>query len=290
NEAARQLRQGRSRSVGMVVLDVRNPFFTDVARGVEDHIFEHARTLLLANSAEDAAREQTYLDLFEEQRVDGLLISPVGGALDRLDRLRRRGMKIILVDRYASTPSYSSVAVDDLAGGRLAVEHLLEVGRRRLAFVGGPTAIEQVANRLAGARSALAGAGEGDIDYYEISAMNAQTARVAGERIAALPAAERPDGIFAANDLIALGLLQALLQAGLSVPADVALIGYDDIDYAESAAIPLSSVRQPSQEMGRKAAELLLAEIDAGDDADHQHIVFDPELVVRASTTQARES
>ncbi|MFD1824146.1 MULTISPECIES: LacI family DNA-binding transcriptional regulator [Mumia] len=284
NEAARQLRQGHSRSVGLIVLDIRNPFFTDVAQGVEDEVTARSRSVLLANCAEDAARESAYLDLFEEQRVDGLLISPVGDVLERLDRLRARGMAVILVDRLASTESYSSVSVDDVQGGHLATEHLLSIGRRRLTFVGASTDIEQVRDRLEGATQAVAEVVGATLEHREIAGMNVAPALVEGERIVALPPSERPDAVFAANDLIAMGMLQAFTLGGLRVPDDVALIGYDDIDYAASAAIPLSSIRQPSREMGRRAAELLLAEIEAGGRGDHQHIVFAPELVARAST------
>lgn len=285
NEAARQLRQGHSRSVGLIVLDIRNPFFTDVAQGVEDEVTARSRSVLLANCAEDASRESAYLDLFEEQRVDGLLISPVGDVLDRLDRLRARGMAVILVDRLASTESYSSVSVDDVRGGRLATEHLLSLGRRRITFVGASADIEQVRDRLAGAEAAVAEVPDATLEHREIAGMNVAPALAEGERIVALPPAERPDAVFAANDLIAMGMLQAFTLGGLRVPDDVALIGYDDIDYAASAAIPLSSIRQPSREMGRRAAELLLTEIEAGSrNAEHQHIVFEPELVARAST------
>jgi LacI family transcriptional regulator len=284
NEAARQLRQGHSRSVGLIVLDIRNPFFTDVAQGVEDEVTARSRSVLLANCAEDAARESAYLDLFEEQRVDGLLISPVGDVLDRLDRLRARGMAVILVDRLASTASYSSVSVDDVRGGRLAMEHLLAIGRRRVTFVGASTEIEQVRDRLAGAYEAVAQVPDATLEHREITGMNVAPALVEGERIVALPPAERPDAVFAANDLIAMGMLQAFTLGGVRVPDDVALIGYDDIDYAASAAIPLSSIRQPSREMGRRAAELLMSEIEAGGRGERQHIVFEPELVARAST------
>jgi LacI family transcriptional regulator len=130
----------------------------------------------------------------------------------------------------------------------------------------------------------LGAAGAEPPRFFESSAMNAATARGIGEKIAAMPPSERPDGVFAANDLIALGLLSAFMMSGLSVPDDIALIGYDDIDYAASAAIPLSSIRQPAQEMGARAAELLLHEIEGGDTVAHQHVVFEPELVVRAST------
>lgn len=284
NEAARQLRQGRSRSVGLIVLDIRNPFFTDVAQGVEDEVTARSRSVLLANCAEDAERERAYLDLFEEQRVDGILISPVGDVLDRLDRLRERGMAVILVDRLASTESYSSVSVDDVGGGRLAVQHLLATGRRRITFVGASTAIEQVRDRLAGARTAVDAMPGATLEHREISGMHLTPALLEGERIVSLPPEQRPDAIFAANDLIALAMLQAFTLGGVRVPEDIAIIGYDDIDYAASAAIPLSSIRQPSREMGQRAAELLLAEIESGGRGERQHIVFEPTLVARAST------
>jgi LacI family transcriptional regulator len=271
----------------LLVLDVRNPFFTDVARGVEDVIVADRRGVLLANSDEDPDREARYLDLFEEQRVDGILISPIGKVIERLGRIRSRGISVVLVDRLASTDNFASVAVDDVVGGQLAAEHLIAVGRRRLAFVGGPRSIEQVVNRLRGARVAARAAGVTLDDRYELSAMNSQAAGILGREIAALPPADRPDAVFAANDLIALGLLQAFAMAGLAVPGDIALIGYDDIAYASSAAIPLSSIRQPAREMGHRAAELLLEEIEGeSDPGSREHVVFEPELIIRESTVR----
>jgi LacI family transcriptional regulator len=130
NDAARQLRAGHSKTVGLVVLDVRNPFFTDVARGAEDKAAEAGLTVILGNSDENTDRESAYLDLFEEQRVHGVLISPFGDITTRLERLRQRGIPAVLVDRSSGDASFSSVSVDDLAGGRLAVEHLVAQGRR----------------------------------------------------------------------------------------------------------------------------------------------------------------
>lgn len=284
NDAARQLRVGQSRTVGMMVLDVSNPFFTDVARGVEDTLSSHNRSLLLGNSAEDAQREQTHLDLFEEQRVAGLLITPVGDVTARLERLRKRGSPAVLVDRHATTANFSSVSVDDQRGGFLAAQHLLEQQRTRLAFVGGSRDIVQVRQRLEGARDALETAGRSPIRVLEMATMSAEAGRAAGEQLVALPAAERPDAVFAANDLLALGVLQAFTHHGVRVPDDIALIGYDDIYFAASSAIPLSSIRQPAWEMGRAAADLLLAEIENGTPAEHQHVVFQPELVIRESS------
>ena len=281
NDAARQLRAG-NRAVGMLVLDVRNPFFTDVARGVEDRLGEHRRPLILGNSAQDTTRESTYLDLFEEQRVSGLLITPVGQVLPRLRRLRGRGTAVVFVDRKAGSREFPSVAVDDRRGGRIAAQHLVDAGRRRIAFVGGPKGLPQVKHRLQGAEQVLDGTGA-ELRFVETPAMDAEAGRRAGDELMADGRSGWPDAIFAGNDLIALGVLQSLTLAGVRVPDDVAIIGYDDIDFAASAAIPLSSIRQPRDEMGLAAADALL-EVIADPGAPIRNIVLEPELVVRRST------
>ncbi|GAA4348831.1 LacI family DNA-binding transcriptional regulator [Angustibacter luteus] len=284
NDAARQLRAGTNRSVGLVVLDVANPFFTDVAHGVEDELGPADRPLILGNSAQSAARELTYLTLFEEQRISGLLITPAGNVVERLRRLRDRGTAVVLVDRLSRTRDFASVSVDDRLGGRLAAEHLLDVGRRRIAFIGGPLGITQVKTRLKAAQDAVARFGSGELVVMASATMDATAGRLAAEEFLALPRRRRPDAVFAANDLVALGVLQALTMAGVRVPDDVAIIGYDDIDFAASAAIPLSSVRQPAHEMGAAAARILLEVIADPDQANPRHTTFKPELVARAST------
>jgi LacI family transcriptional regulator len=285
NDAARQLRAGRSHSIGMVVLDVSNPFFTDVARGAETRAAEERLTVLLGNSDEDGDREKSYLDLFEEQRVHGVLISPVSDDNARLERLLLRGIPTVLVDRQTDDDRFSSVAVDDVAGGYLAVRHLLDTGRRRIAFVGGPSSLRQVADRLAGARNAVAENPWATLEVLETDALTVLHGRHAGETIRDRSPESRPDAVFAANDLLAMGVLQALsMLGGVRVPEDVALIGYDDIDFASAAVVPLSSIRQPSALIGHTAVDLLIREASAEADFVHEHIVFQPELVVREST------
>jgi len=283
NDAARQLRAGHSRTVGLVVLDLRNPFFTEVARGAEDRAGEHGLTVLVANSDEKQEREATYLDLFEEQRVSGVLVTPVAENMPRLARMRDRGIPTVLVDRESQDPTFASVAVDDIEGGRIAGEHLLEIGRRRIAFVGGPVSLRQVSDRLTGAQTAAAAAGAA-LEYIGTRALTVEEGRQAGRRLIARDPDDRPDAVFAANDLLALGVLQSLVMAGgLRVPDDVALIGYDDIDYSAAAVIPLSSVRQPARLIGSTAVDLL---VDLKQDAARrrEHVLFRPELVVRDST------
>jgi LacI family transcriptional regulator len=283
NESARQLRSGRSRTLAYVVLDAGNPFFTDVARGVEEVADARGRAVFLCNSGENPAREDAYLDMLEQQRVEGVLITPVDRPDRRIAQLRRRGIPVVVVDRDAG-PDHCSVTVDDIAGGELAATHLLESGHTRIAFVGGPTSIGQVADRLAGARKATAAAGAPDPVLLETTALNVAEGRRAGERLAGLPASRRPTAAFCANDLLALGLLQRMVRMGLDVPGDLAIVGYDDIEFAEAAAVPLTSVSQPRHLLGRTAAELLLAEARGEPGHKHRQLVFSPELMVRASS------
>lgn len=298
NGAAHQLRAGSSRSVGLVVLDAGNPFFADVARGAEQRAAAAGLNVLTGNSDDDPAREEAYLDLFDEQRVRGILITPAGDVLDRLVALRERGIPTVLVDRTDDRHAIPSVSVDDVAGGRLAASHLIEGGRTRLAFVGGSAGIRQVADRLAGARAAVAEHPQVSLEVVQTAALTVRDGIEAGNAIGARDAEDRPDAIFAVNDLVALGVMQALIvNHGVRIPRDVALIGYDDIDFASSSIVALSSIRQPAQEIGYRAMDLLLsangaaaglaATGSAAPDAGGS-VLFQPEIVPRESTRPGR--
>jgi LacI family transcriptional regulator len=281
NEHARQLRAGSSRSLGYVVLDASNPFFTDVARGVEEAAQAAGLSVYLCNSNQDPEREASYLDLLLEQRVQGVLITPVGGSGDRLAALAERGMPVILVDRGAPGSKLCSVAVDDVVGGELAVAHLVDAGHERIGFVGGPFSLPQVSDRHVGALRAI---GMGTLSVIETEHLTVAEGKRATEQLIAMPVQQRPTAVFCGNDLLALGLLQQLTRHGIDVPGDIAIVGYDDIAFAEAAAVPLSSVRQPRHELGVAAAELLLDEVEHGADHRHRQVVFAPELIIRASS------
>jgi LacI family transcriptional regulator len=288
NESARQLRAGRSRTLGLVVLDVANPFFTDVARGVEDAANAAGLAVILCNTDEKISKEDSYLELLEEQRVRGILITPADTISSRLAGMRRRGTPVVLLDRRASRKDQCSVSVDDRLGGELAVAHLLDTGHRRIAFVGGPLALRQVHDRLSGSHDAVTKAGRSGVELtIEVTtSLNVAAARAATQRLLALPKRRVPTAVFCANDLLALGVLQELTHLGLKVPSDVAIVGYDDIDFAAAAAVPLSSVRQPRHQLGRTAAELLIDEADEATTHKHRQVVFEPELVVRESSAK----
>lgn len=291
NGSARQLAAGRSRTIAYLVLDTSNPFFNDVARGIEEVARTNGLTLFLCNSDQDAQREDEYLEQLAQLRVRGVLITAMDYSNPRLSGLRDQGVPVVLVDRAPDTAQdWCTVGVDDVAGGQLAISHLVEAGHRRLGLIGGPADIPQVADRHTGALNAMAAAGldPESLVWIKTDALTIADGRRAGERLLGLPKRLRPTGVFCANDLLALGLLQHLSQHGVRVPDDVAIVGYDDIEYAAGAAVPLTSVAQPRALLGRTAARLLADESAAGADHEHQHVVFPPELVARDSTAVQR--
>lgn len=283
NESARQLRGGGSRTLAYVMLDTGNPFFTDVAHGVQEAADAVGLAVFLCDSRQDRERQSAYLDLLEEQRVEGVLITPVDLDDERLTLLPRRGTPVVMVD--AHSPEHCSVSVDDVAGGELAATHLLDAGHRHIAYVGGPPAQPQVADRLAGIHRALGDGGSAHLVVLPTSALDISEGRRAGARLAGLPADRRPTAAFCANDLLALGLLQEAVRLGWRVPEDLAIVGYDDIAFAAAVAVPLTSVAQPRQLIGRTAAEMLIAEArDRDIEHRHRQVVLTPELVVRSSS------
>src|SRR5713101_6865448 len=272
NGSARQLRAGTSQHIGLIVLDVANPFFTEVARGVEDLANQAGYVVILCNSDDSVDKENHYLHVLEEQRTQGVLITPVQSDASYLQRFRQRGIAVVLLDRPSRIKDLCSVAVEDVRGGELAAAHLLEQGHERIAFVHGPLSIRQVADRRRGVIRAVKTAGL-DVDRAIVDI----DARALSARI-------RPTAVFCANDLLALGLMRGLIKRGISIPGDMALVGYDDVEFASVLSTPLTSIRQPKYELGRAAAELLLDEANNPTSHQHQHIMYQPELIVRESS------
>jgi len=291
NASARQLAAGRSRTIAYVAMDASNPFFTDVARGVEEVAKAKGLSLFLCNSDQDVDREDQYLERLTELRARGVLITAMNYLNPRLGRLRQAGVPVVLVDRAPDgSEDWCTVGVDDVTGGELAVHHLVDAGHERIAFVGGPHDIPQVADRHTGSVKATAALGlpEDRLSAIHTDGLTIGEGMRAGARLLGIPRRRRPTGVFCANDLLALGLLQYLTQHSVAVPDEIAIVGYDDIEFAAAAAVPLTSVAQPRQLLGRTAAELLMDEADRPDEHEHQHVVFAPELVARESTARGR--
>lgn len=286
NESARQLRVGHGRVVGLVVLNTANPFFADVATGVEQVADRRGNVVAVANSGGHRTREQRHLEILLEQRVQGLLITPVDGDLPILDRFRALDIPVVFVGHAADGPDRCVVTSDDVTGGRLAGRHLIDQGRRRIAFLGGgPDASGPVRDRAQGLREAVATTDDGDRARVLTIDTKVLSIDAGGAAAADLLDHHEVDAIFAANDLLALGALQTLVARGIAVPDDIALVGYDDIDFARGAAIPLTSVRQPRVELGAMATRLMFEELDHPDIHEHRLVQFTPRLVVRRSST-----
>jgi LacI family transcriptional regulator len=288
NGAASQLRAGRQMSIGLVVPDVSNPFFAAVARGAEDEADARGYSVLILNAAESHPRERRHLQFLVEQRVAGVLLTPVD---DRelavsLSTIASGGIPFVLVDHVTTDESRCSVAVDDVRGGELAGQHLLSQGATRIAYVGGPRWIRQCADRLRGLEVAIAGAETAaTITHVQLGGLSWRAGYDAIEQVMA----SSPDAVFCANDVVALGVLRGVIEMGLSVPKDLSIVGYDDIDFAASAAVPLTSIRQPAYQIGKTAAALLLDEALDPEGHAHQQVLFRPELILRASAPAGRD-
>ncbi len=272
--------------VAFIVLDSANPFFTDVARGADLVARAEGCFLVTANTNGDHKNELAYLGQFASQRVHGVLIAAAGRVDGTLSSLRRQGIASVVVDGRIG-PKFSSVSTDNTAGGGLALEHLLSLGRRRIAFVGGPSGLQQVQDRLNGARAVLRGhkISTSSMQVFHAENSSFQEGRALAATIFDAPRSNWPDAVFATNDLLALGMCSILFERSIRVPEDVALIGYDDIAAAASFVVPLSSIRQPSQLIGEVAARLLIDEARSTTGFKCEQLLFPPELVARKSTT-----
>jgi LacI family transcriptional regulator len=283
NDLARQLKMGGGTTLGMIVLNVANPFFGDLAHACEEAAEALGHTVILGSSDQLEGREDRYIDLFEEQRVRGMLVASLGGITPRMKRLVRRGMPLVLFDIGQEDGDFCTVALDGVAGGYLAAKHLIETGRRNILFLGGP--MRQIEDRWKGVGNAISEHSGVAVSHVETLDQTIAVGRAEGEQISALPAGARPDAIFAANDLLALGVMQSLVLAeGVGVLRDIAIVGYDDIDYAASAIVSLTTIRQPRAALASEAVRLVLGH--AADPVAHVHerVLLPPELIVRDSS------
>jgi LacI family transcriptional regulator len=239
--------------------------------------------VFIVNSDHDRAREDHYLALFEQNRVQGLLVASHEAIENRLRAIHARGIPSVIIGQGATSGAQPSVSVDEVRGGFLAADHLIRTGRRRIAYVGGPMSIHQVHDRLQGASDAVRNQPGVTLEVIPVENRTIADGRHVAESIAARPPADRPDGIFAVNDLTALGMLQALVRSGIRVPEDMALIGYDDIEFGAASLIPLTTIHTPQAGFGIAAMELLIAEMRSTPPAE-SHVVLQPELIIRESS------
>jgi LacI family transcriptional regulator len=279
NDLARSLRRGRAGALGLIIEDVANPFYSAIARAVEDAAHERGHILITGSCEEDAERERQLVLRLLRRAVDALLIVPAGGDHRYLRPELGAGTPVVFLDRPPVGVEADTVLLDNVGGARLGVEHLARRGHEGIAFVGDPPALYTARERLAGYRAALAEAGLAvPEELVRAGSHDAGSAQEATRALLALPAARRPTAIFCANNRNTIGALRALRDAA----RPVALVGFDDFELADMLATPVTVVRHAPEEMGRLGAELAYARLD-GDRGVPARRVIACELVERGS-------
>lgn len=284
NLAARQLRGVPSSVVGVVILDLANPFYGEIGRGIEDRLAEAGCLVMLCSTDADVGKGASHLRMLEEHGVRGVLVTPAETHIEMLTRMLRRATPMVLLDHPRDGADMCAVTVDNVLGGRLAAGHVLSLGHRRLAFLQSSIGARQSTQRRDGILRELSAAGldaaESLVDVDLPPPDVAAAADAALDELLSGPRA--PTAILCFNDVAALGVLTGLRRMGVHVPGDVCVVGYDDIQFAAGLSPALTTVRQPKYQLGQAAADLLLDESRPGH--QHQEIMLRPTLVVRGST------
>ena len=283
NGLARSLRVSGTRTLGMIVPNCSNPFFAELMRAVEDEGFRQGYSLIVCNSDDSPAKQSAYLRVLLEKRIDGLVVISAGNDGDLQHLLSNTAVPVVVVDRAIGGVLADLVEVNHEHGGYMAARHLIELGHRRIACISGPIALGVNEERTRGFKRAMDEFGLTLAPEYLVHAnFTSSDGYAAMQHLLAL--AERPTAVSADNDLLALGALCAVQEAGLSVPDDVSIIGFDDIAIAAFTSPKLTTIRQPKQQIGELAARLLIERIGGLQQAV-RHEIFVPELCIRQSTS-----
>ncbi len=280
NLAARRLRQQKASLIGLIVSDIRSPFFTDLGRAVEDVAYRNGMRLILCNTDEDPAKEQSYLELMADEQASGVIISPTLEGLQRY-RAGEWPFPLVMVDRSQADTPVDRVLLDNRASAQRLTEHLLGAGYRRIAALAGARSTTG-RDRHAGYADAMRAAGQ------EPRQMWLQPTVGAGHAAAAelLGGGDRPDALLATNGLLLLGAAQAIQSAGLRTPADIGLAGFDNNDWTTLPAIDVTVIEQPTYDIGRTAAELLMQRLQEPGRSTRS-VVLEGRLIARGSTRRA---
>ncbi len=286
DQRARGLRRRKSGTLGLIVAEVGNPFFMQVIHSIEAVAYQSNHSLFLCNSDEDPARERFYLEAMQAQRIDGIIILPVTTSGAVLLPLLRHQVPVVCLDRRVEDVEIDSVLVDNVEGAMMAVAHLVALGHRRIGYIGGRLVTPGL-ERLEGYRRGLAAHG-----LAEDPALTRQgdSMQESGHRetLALLDLAEPPSAIFAINNPMSLGAIAALKERGLRVPRDISVIGFDDAPWSALLDPPLTTIAQPTDELGTAAARLLLDRVNDGFAGAPRRVVLRPRLIERASTLHPR--
>src|SRR5512139_3661869 len=286
NRLARSLRSKRTHTLALVITDITNPFFTTVARGVEDTASDAGYTVIFCNTDESETEEQKYLQVVLQQQVDGVLLVPARSTGESVEMIQKQNTPVVVLDRrMPASTSVDVVRCESVEGAYQLVKLLIDLGHRHIAVISGPHSVSTAEDRVIGYRRAMADAGLGQTDIVYYGAFTqASGYELAQQLLARQP---RPTAVFAANNLIAIGAFKAVQAAGLRVPEDIAMVAFDDLP-ANLLVFPFLTVAvQPAYEMGRRATQLLLARLNNPASQDCQEVVLPYELIVRQSSGSA---
>lgn len=284
NGAARSLRTRATTVLGLIISDITNPFFTSMVRGVEDSAQEAGYSVVLANTDEDLDKERRYVEVAAAEQMAGVVLSPASSTQTSIGYLIERNIPVVTIDRRLRGAPVDSVTVNNFRAAFEATEHMIEQGCRRIGFVAGPVTTTTGSRRLAGYKAALRAAGlSDDADLVASGEFRIDGGRAATEELLQ----HDIDGLFAANNLMTIGALETLGAHGIEPGRDLAVVGFDDINWATALRPPLTAVSQPTYEIGRTTAELLLRRI-RGEQLPLQRIVLPAKLVIRESSIRRR--
>jgi len=285
NALARSLRFKKTKTIALILTDITNPFFTTVARGVEDTASKHGFSVIFCNTDESESEEAQYLNVLLQRQVDGILLVPARNSMDSVAALQDHGTPVVILDRRIAGDVVDSVRCDSEQGAYELVKHLIDLGHTRIAALTGPQSISTATDRVIGYERALAHTG---LDHaariYHAPYTIEGGYQMAKQALAESRSGAAPTAFFAGNNFIAIGAFRALLEAKLKVPDDISLVAYDDLPSALVLDPFLTVAVQPAYEMGRRATELLLARL-AGDGPQTPQIeVLPTRMIIRRSS------
>ncbi len=286
NAVARGLVQKQTGTLGLILPDITNPFYPEIARGVEEQASLAGFNTFLCNTNYDLSKEESYLRNLIEKRVDGIILAPVSSHSNLFEQRKHMPVPFVYLGNTPERTKYSFVLTDNVRGGYLATRTLIEKGYRRIGFISGKDEESPVGGRFTGFKEAM--------NRYDID-INDDYIRFGNWRLKSgydiiqqmIGAGIYPEAVFAGNDILAMGILQGIKEKGLSVPEDIAVIGFDDIPYASWPAINLSTIRQPKSRMGKSAVEILIEQLQTenrgGTMLKATKIILDPDLILRGT-------
>jgi len=285
NKLAQGLRLQETKTIGIILPDISNPFFATITRSTQETLNEHGYSLIVNNSGGSIDSEKEYINLMYSWDVDGLIIIPTGGEDQHIRHIHEEGKPFVFVDRYIEDIDIPSVTLNNYKGALDATNHLIAKGHRRTALVQGSEETSTNKERVKGYKDALS---QNGIYFDESLVVGGSFGKASGYRASSklLDMDQSPTAILALSDMITIGVLRAVNERDISIPDDISIISFDDIQFAPFMESPLTTVSQPTEEMGVKGAQLILSILNGNDEIEEESTVFDPKLTIRESVKE----